>query len=108
VVRRIRRQVDGEDKRIAAGIGLVRISGRDLKPVDLVVPVWVRQLDIEQAVARVVGMECEAEQALFPRRRDLAPEVEEWGCMDLPGREIQDLDQAGLLDDEQSRGVARR
>jgi hypothetical protein len=53
-------------------------------------------------------MEGEAEEALLSLRIDLARDVEEGRGENRAGREIEDLDAAALLDDEQAPGVARR
>ena len=99
--------IDGEDRRDARGVGDVRIC-RDVIAADLRIARRVDQIDIEKAVAGVVGIEREAEQAALAVDRDLAGHIEEGRCGHLSGGEIEDFDLPGLLDQEQAAGVAGR
>ena len=99
--------VDGDDRRDARGVGDVRIR-RHVIAADLGVARRVDQIDVEKAVAGVVGIEGEAEQAALASSRDLAGHIEERRRENLSGGEIEDFDLPGFLDQEQAAGVAGR
>ena len=65
-----------------------------------------RAVDVEETVGRIVRVEGEAEQPAFAGAVDR--DIQERRCQQLPGIEVQNPDRAGLLDDEQVIGVARR
>jgi hypothetical protein len=62
-------------------------------------------MDVEQAVVGKVGMEREAEQALLAVGVDLCGQVEKWRREELAGGQVEDPDEAGLLEDEQPPGI---
>ena len=55
--------VDPQQQRLACGIGMVRVGGRDLVAADLGVVARIGDVDVEIAVARVVRIERKADQA---------------------------------------------
>ena len=95
---------DGDDRRGARGVRDVRIR-RYVIAADLGVAAGIDQIDVEKPVAGVVRIECEAEQPALPIRQDLARYVEERGCQNLSAIEVENLDQPGLLDNEQPTGI---
>ena len=97
---------DAEDDAGGRRRGPVGIGRRHAIAHHACVTVRVREVDVEQPVARVARMERHREQALLAAARHLAGDVEERLRED--GAALEDPDRAGLLDDEEAGGVARR
>jgi hypothetical protein len=80
-------------------VGLVHVAGQGAVAADLVVAVHIGHIDVENAAGGEVRRQREAEQALFPGRRDLSRDAQEWRRCDSAGGRIEDSDRAALLDD---------
>ena len=104
IVISVGRRADVEDE-VATRRRDVGIA-RDVIAPHLVVwrPGGRRRIDVERAVGGVVRIEREAEQAAFAR--DVDRHGKKWRRQHLPAIQVEDLDGAGLLDDEQPVRVA--
>ena len=71
------RLVDPQQQRLARRIGVVRVGGRNLIAADLGVVARIGDVDVEVAVAGVVRIEREADQAALPDHADRAADVDE-------------------------------
>src|SRR4029079_6437578 len=98
---------DGDDRRDARRVRNVWIC-RHVITADLSVAASVDQIDVEQAVARVIWIEREAEQPALVVRQDLAGYFEERRRQHLSGIEIENLDQPAFLADEKTTGIPGR
>ena len=87
---------------------MVRVGGRNLVAADFGVVAWIGDVDVKIAIARVVRIEREADQASFPDHADRAADVDEHVGQQLTCREVEDADRAVEVSDEQPSGIAGR
>ena len=93
------------EHQLAGSVRHVRI-GRHLVAEHFVLGAGRGAIDVEQPVAGIVRIEGKAEQPALARGVDR--DGEKGRGEDRPDIQVEDLDRAGLLDDEQPAGVAGR
>jgi len=97
--------VDFQEHELAGFVGALD-AGTFLVAANLGVAIFIREIDVEVSVARVVGMERQAEEPLLASGLEVADHEKGLG-RHLPGRGVQNLDRPAPLRDKEPR-VARR
>ncbi len=97
--------IDGEERDCGGGIGDVAIR-RYREPQDLRVPGEIREVDVEESVVLVVGVEREAEETLLASRGYGGGEVEKRNGENLESVEHQN--RSSLLREEQTPAPVSR